>query len=231
MMHKTKITLSITALFACALLWLAGATPAKADADLVASIAFTPPLTDPNGLGVGDTFIATVQMSSATGQVINTWGLYMDFDPAILQANSVTRLYPINGTHICLVPIGFNNTTGQIVGECADMGPSGGTAATNLDVMEIEFEVLQTDTRFDLTFDQVCDGTGSDDCFQALDSGGVNQIAAYNDETGTPLAVTLQAFTAVSAPAQMSLLAALLVSFAVVALGLWQWARRQSVRP
>lgn len=189
MRNISKITLSITALFAFALLWLAGAMPAKADTDLIASIVFTPPLTDPNGLNVDDTFIVTVHMASATDQVIDTWGLYLNFDPAVLQANSVTRLYPISGSDFCPVSADFNNTTGQIVGECTDLG--GGVAATNLDVMEIEFQVLQTDVYTAITFDQVCDGNGSDDCFQAL-VGGLNQVAAYNDEPNTPLSVTLQ---------------------------------------
>ncbi|MCP4358983.1 MAG: hypothetical protein GY796_13265 [Chloroflexi bacterium] len=189
MMYKTKIALPVTCLFAFALLWLAITTPAAAANDVAVSITFNPPLTNPNSLAVGDILTATVSATSASNQFVDTWGLYMDFDPAILHVNSVTRLYPITGSDICIVPVGFDNVTGKIMGECADLG--GGTTTDGLDILEIEFQVLVTDTWFNLTFDQVCDGVGNDDCFQALYSG-INQIATYNDALSNPLAVTLQ---------------------------------------
>jgi len=185
MKNITKITLSLICLIAFALLWLVGATPAKADADLVASITFDPPLSNPNSMAVGDTFVATINLSSATSQEVSAIGMFMFFDHTKVQVNSVT---PLNGFTFCLPLLSFDNASGTISGDCANFA---NPAVTNLDVLEIEFEVFQTDTYFDLTFDQVCDGATSSDCFQAI-FGVDNQIAVYNDSTNTPLSVTLQ---------------------------------------
>lgn len=188
-MNKTK-RVSIPFLFAFALLWLVLASPVAAEPNLVASIVFGPEVTTPtNTLIVGDTFTATVHTTSASNQSVNAWGMYLNFDPAILQVNSVTRLYPITGSDFCPVPLSFNNTTGRIIGECADLG--GGTTTNELDVLEITFEVLETKTRFDVTFDMICDGAGNSECFQAV-NGGANQITTYINASNVPLAVSMQ---------------------------------------
>ena len=176
---------------AIALLWLVMAQPVFAAADVAVSVRYDPLLPDPNDVAVGDTITATVYSTSASNQSVNTWAFYMDYDPSIISATSVTRLYPIAGLDFCTVAVGFDNMAGKILGECADVGFGGGVTTDNLDVLQITFEVVTTNITFSLSFDAVCDGPTNSECFQAVD-GGVNQIATYNQSTGNPLAVALQ---------------------------------------
>lgn len=188
-MFKRITILLVNFMSVIALLGFVMAQPVFAAPDINVSIRYDPVLTNPNDLQVGDIITATVHTTSASNQSVNAWGFYLDYDPSILQANSVTRLYPINGTDFCPVALTFSNTTGRIVGECADLG--GGTTTDNLDVLQITFEITQTNTTFSVTFDTVCDGPTNSDCFQAV-SGGFNQIMTYNQSTNNPLAVALQ---------------------------------------
>lgn len=226
-MKKMTHTLLIPFVLSFALLWLMVASPAMAAADLVASFVFGPEVTYPtNNLGVGDTFTATVHITSASNQLVDTWGIYVNYDPTVVQVNSWTRLYPINGFDLCTVPETIDNAVGRIYAECTDLG--GGTTTDGLDVLEITFEVLQTDTLFDVTFDTVCDGTGNSECFRAL-SGGVNQIATYNDGTNVPLAISLDAFSVASSkPMQKIWLPVVVVNLlGVTAVYVYAFLRKQ----
>lgn len=192
-MKRKTYVLSIVSMMIVAVLWLGITSPVSADADLVASFVFGPEVTYPtNTLQVGNTFTATVRTTSTTNQPVDTWGIYINFDPTVVQVNSWSRTYP-RTIDICTVPETTDNVNGRIYAECTDLG--GTTTTDGLDVLEITFEVLQTDTTFDVTFDTVCDGAGNAECFQALRTG-VNQIAFYNDSNNVPLAVSLQSFSA-----------------------------------
>ncbi|MCB0058165.1 MAG: hypothetical protein KDE45_14105, partial [Caldilineaceae bacterium] len=155
-----------------------------------------PPLPDPNPLQVGDTFIATVTLSSASSQAVDTVGMYMTYDHTKVQVNSATAL----NASFCLVPVSYDNVNGTIAGDCAILG---GTPA-NLDVLRVEFQVLETNTHFDLAF-VPCATPTSVNCFGAY-SGGSNQIATYLNALGTPLAVTLQTLKATSGTGSLPLI-------------------------
>lgn len=188
-MFNRLFVLLATVMSTIALIALVMAQPVFAAADLNVAIRYDPLLANPNSVQVGDTITAVVHSTSASDQSVNTWAFYMDYDPSIIQATSVTHLYPINGTDFCPVAVGFDNVVGKIVGECADL--AGGTTTNNLDILQVTFEVMTTNTTFSVTFDTVCDGSANNECFQAID-GGVNQIATYSQSINNPLAVTLQ---------------------------------------
>lgn len=182
-MLKRSLPLLTTLLGIIALSWGVMVQPVYAT-DLTASISFNPPLTNPNSLQVGNTFEAIINLNSAgLNPNVDTLGFYMTFDQTAVQVNNITNT---SNQNLCVLPVTADNATGTTEGACISFG---GIPVADEDVLTIEFEVLQTNRTFDLSFVE-CATPTSINCFGAYSSSN-NQIGTYVNATDQALAVTL----------------------------------------